>query len=151
MKMKPMRNAILSPKTQTAGFTLFEIMLVVVIIVLLGGAAINYMGGNLGIAQETRTRTDLQTISTQLKIYQAMNGFYPTTEQGLNALIAEPTTNPKPAQWRQLMEKMPVDPWGNNYFYVSPGKRNPNSFDLYSAGPDRKPDTDDDIGNWDRK
>jgi len=146
-----MRNAILSPKTQTAGFTLFEIMLVVVIIVLLGGAAINYMGGNLGIAQETRTRTDLQTISTQLKIYQAMNGFYPTTEQGLNALIAEPTTNPKPAQWRQLMEKMPVDPWGNNYFYVSPGKRNPNSFDLYSAGPDRKPDTDDDIGNWDRK
>ena len=151
MKMKPMRYAMLSPKTQTAGFTLFEIMLVVVIIVLLGGAAINYMGGNLGIAQETRTRTDLQTISTQLKIYQAMNGFYPTTEQGLNALIAEPTTNPKPAQWRQLMEKMPVDPWGNNYFYVSPGKRNPNSFDLYSAGPDRKPDTDDDIGNWDRK
>lgn len=147
--LRPMRNPMLSPKKSTAGFTLFEIMLVVVIIVLLGGAAINYMGGNVGIAQETRVRTDLQAISTQLKIYQAVNGFYPTTEQGLAALIAAPTTEPKPRQWRQLMEKMPIDPWGNNYHYVSPGKHNPNSFDLYSAGADRKADTADDIGNWD--
>lgn len=136
-----------APKPQ-AGFTLLEIMLVVMIIALLSGAALYYMGGNLGIAQETRVRTDLQSISTQLKIYQASNGFLPTTEQGLKALIERPETEPKPKQWRLLFEKMPQDPWGMDYNFVTPGKHNPNSFDLFSAGADRKPGTADDIGNW---
>ncbi len=138
-------------RTRRSGFTLLEIMLVVMIIALLGGAAIYYMGGNVNVAQDTRVRTDLQAVSTQLKLYQATNGFLPTTEQGLAALISPPTTEPKPKQWRQFFEKMPQDPWGNDYRYQAPGKHNPHSFDVYSAGPDRQDGTADDVGNWEAK
>ena len=133
-----------------SGFTLLEIMLVVMIIALLAGAAIVTMGGNLGFAQDTRVKADLQNISTQLKLYQAINGFYPSTEQGLRALMIRPDTEPRPTEWRQLLTKMPKDSWQQEYFYVQPGTHNPESFDLFSAGPDRKPDTADDIGNWDK-
>jgi len=137
------------PSPRPRAFTLLEIMLVVMIIALLGGAAIYYMGGNIGIAQDTRVSTDIQTISTQLKIYQNENGFLPTTQQGLEALVAPATTDPKPRKWRRpYLEKVPQDPWHNDYFYVFPGKKNPNSFDLFSAGPDRSPETEDDLGNW---
>ena len=131
------------------GFTLLEIMLVVMIIALLAGSAIYLMGGNLGVAQDVRVKADIQAIDMQLKLYQSMNGFLPTTEQGLQALVVRPDTDPKPTQWRQFLPKIPLDPWQNPYIYENPGKHNPNSYDLYSAGPDRKPGTDDDIGNWD--
>ena len=131
------------------GFTLLEIMLVVMIIALLLGSAIHFMGGNVGYARDVRAKGDLDSISTQLKLYQAMNGFMPTTEQGLQALVTRPDTDPKPTQWRLLMEKLPMDPWNQPYVYEYPGKHNPNGFDLYSMGPDRKPGTADDIGNWD--
>jgi general secretion pathway protein G len=131
------------------GFTLLEIMLVVMIIALLAGSAIYLMGGNLGYAQSVRVKSDIQGLTTQLKLYQAANGFLPTTEQGLGALVTRPDSDPKPTQWRQLLDKIPMDPWQNPYIYENPGKHNQNSFDLYSAGPDRKPGTDDDIGNWD--
>ena len=131
------------------GFTLLEIMLVVMIIALLAGSAIYLMGGNLGVAQDVRVKADIQAIDMQLKLYQSMNGFLPTTEQGLQALVVRPETDPKPTQWRQLVPKVPLDPWYNPYIYENPGKHNQNSYDLYSAGPDRKPGTDDDIGNWD--
>jgi len=140
MKLKTYKNR---------GFTLLEIMLVVMIIALLAGSAIYLMGGNLGIAQTVRVKSDLQAIDMQLKLYQAANGFLPTTEQGLQSLVTRPDTDPKPTQWRQLMPKLPVDPWQLPYIYENPGKHNPSSYDLYSAGPDRKPGTDDDIGNWD--
>lgn len=139
-----------APRKKESGFTLLEIMLVVSIIALLLGAAIYNMGGNLGLAQETRVQTDIQAISTQLKIYQATNGFYPSSEQNLDALVTRPTTAPVPKNWRMQFEKLPVDPWGNPYIYEVPGKKNPNSFDLYSAGPDTKNGTEDDIGNWDK-
>ena len=143
------RHALKPAPTKTkGGFTLLEIMLVVMIIALLGGAAVYYMGGNIGVAQETRVRSDLQAISTQLKLYQALNGFLPSTEQGLKALVTQPTSEPKPKSWRVLFEKMPQDPWSNDYNYMAPGKHNPNSFDVYSAGADRKSGTPDDIGNW---
>ena len=131
------------------GFTLLEIMLVVMIIALLAGSAIYLMGGNLGYAQNVRVKSDIQGIAIELKMYQASNGFLPTTEQGLQALVSRPDTDPKPTQWHQWMDKLPVDPWQNPYVYENPGKHNPNSYDLYSEGPDRKPGTDDDIGNWD--
>ena len=137
-----------APKKTKGGFTLLEIMLVVIIIALLGGAAVYYMGGNVGIAQDTRVKSDLQAISTQLKLYQALNGFLPTTEQGLKALVTQPTSEPKPKQWREFFTKIPQDSWNSDYHYVTPGKHNPNTFDLFSAGADRKPGTPDDIGNW---
>jgi general secretion pathway protein G len=131
------------------GFTLLEMMLVVMIIAMLLAAAVHFMKGNLGIAEEVRVKGDIESISTQLKMYQGMNGFLPTTEQGLQALVTRPDSDPKPTQWHLLLDKLPVDPWQQQYFYECPGKHNPTSFDLYSAGPDRKPGTDDDIGNWD--
>jgi general secretion pathway protein G len=73
-----------------------------------------------------------------------MNGFYPTTEQGLQALVTQPNTDPKPTRWYQLYKELPKDPWGSDYIYRCPGLKNPNGYDLYSAGPDRKPDTTDD-------
>ncbi len=139
----------ISPNRQR-GFTLLEIMLVVTIIALLLAAAIYGLKGNLGFAQDTRVNADIKAITVALNTYYGTNGFYPTSEQGVNALIAPPDSEPKPRQWRQFFSKQPTDPWGNAYIYVYPGKHNTDSFDLYSAGPDRKADTADDVGNWDK-
>jgi len=126
------------------GFTLLEIMLVVTIIALLLGAAIYKLGGNVEYARHIRVAADIQGINTQLGLYESMNGFYPTTEQGLQALVTQPNTDPKPTRWYQLYKELPKDPWGTDYIYRCPGLKNPNGYDLYSAGPDRKPDTTDD-------
>jgi general secretion pathway protein G len=131
-------------KRKPSGFTLLEIMLVVTIIALLLGTAIYKLSGNVEYARHTRVQADIQGISTQLKLYESMNGFYPTTEQGLEALVVQPDTDPKPTRWYQLYKEMPKDPWQNNYIYVCPGIKHPESYDLYSAGPDRKPNTTDD-------
>src|ERR1700720_5052145 len=126
------------------GFTLLEIMLVVTIIALLLGAAIYKLGGNVEYSRHVRVAADIQGISTQLNLYQSMNGFYPTTEQGLQALVTQPDTDPRPARWYQLFREMPKDPWGSDYIYRCPGLKNPSGYDLYSAGPDRQADTADD-------
>jgi general secretion pathway protein G len=131
-----------------AAFTLLEIMLVVIIIALLMGAAIWGMAGNLEDAQKTRVQADINSLTTQLTIYQAQNGFLPSTEQGLKALMVKPDSEPKPRSWRVYMNSIPDDPWKSPYIYIQPGKHNPGSFDLFSAGKDRKPDTADDVGNW---
>jgi general secretion pathway protein G len=133
-------------KRKQAGFTLLEIMLVVGIIVIILGVAISRLGNTTGVAKDMRVRADIQAISTQLKLYESMNGFYPTTEQGLQALVTPPESEPKPTRWYQLFKDMPKDPWQSNYIYICPGIKHPDSYDLYSAGPDRKPDTQDD--NW---
>jgi general secretion pathway protein G len=127
-----------------SAFTLLEIMLVVTIIALLLGTAIYKLSGNVEYARHNRVAADIQSISTQLKLYESMNGFYPTTEQGIQALVTQPTTDPQPQRWYQLFKEMPTDPWNDQYIYISPGKKDPTGFDLYSAGPDRKPDTADD-------
>ena len=126
------------------GFTLLEIMLVVTIIALLLGTAIYKLAGNVEYARRTRVAADVQGISTQLKLYESMNGFYPTTEQGLQALVTQPDTDPKPSRWYQLYTELPKDPWQSIYIYRCPGTKNPNGYDLFSAGKDRKADTPDD-------
>ncbi len=71
----------------------------------------------------------------------------PTNEQGLQALVTMPTIEPRPASWREFFKEVPKDPWNNPYVYRNPGKKNSNSYDIFSAGPDGKPDTsDDDFG-----
>ena len=119
-------------------------MLVISIIVILLGVAINKLGNTTGMAKGVAVRADIQAISTQLKLYESMNGYLPTTEQGLGALVTQPSSEPRPQRWYQLFKEIPKDPWGNNYIYLSPGRRNPTGYDLYSAGPDRKADTSDD-------
>ena|SRR6266404_270463 len=130
-------------KNQSA-FTLLEIMIVVSIIVVLLGLAISKIGDPTGFAKGTAVRADVQAIGTQLKLYESMNGFLPTTEQGLQALVTQPDTDPRPARWYQLFKEVPKDPWQSNYIYRCPGIKNPNGYDLFSAGKDRIPDTADD-------
>jgi general secretion pathway protein G len=108
--------------------------------------AVARLGNTTGVAKDMRVRADIQSISTQLRLYESMNGFLPTTEQGLQALVQQPDTDPRPTRWYQLFKDLPQDPWNNSYIYISPGRKNPSGYDLYSAGPDRKPDTADD--NW---
>jgi general secretion pathway protein G len=140
---RSLRNHI----TRQAGFTLLEIMMVVAIIGLLAGLAAS-MVDNLSIARETKVKSDIQTIATQIMVYESLNGFPPTSEQGLKALVQQPSSAPVPRNWRQLMKEIPQDPWGMDYQYVTPGRHNGDSYDLFSAGKDRIPNTDDDIGNW---
>jgi general secretion pathway protein G len=131
-------------KRKQQGFTLLEIMLVVSIIVIILGVAISKLGNTTAIAKTMRVQADLQAIKTQLQLYESMNGFYPSTEQGLQALVSQPSNDPRPTRWYQLFKELPTDPWGNGYIYRCPGVKNPSGYDLYSAGPDRQPDTSDD-------
>jgi general secretion pathway protein G len=131
-------------KRNNDAFTLLEIMLVVTIIALLLGAAIYKLGGNVEYSRHVRISSDIQGIGTQLKLYESMNGFFPTTEQGLQALVVQPSSDPQPTRWYQLYKELPKDPWNTTYIYLNPGRKNPTGYDLYSAGQDRKPDTPDD-------
>ena len=127
-----------------SGFTLLEIMIVVSIIVILLGLAISRMHNPTGFAKGVAVQADIQSIGTTLMQYEAMNGFYPTTEQGLQALVSQPESEPHPQRWHQFYDKLPTDPWGTPYVYRCPGIKHPDKYDLYSAGPDRQPDTADD-------
>jgi general secretion pathway protein G len=131
-------------KRKQQGFTLLEIMIVVSIIVVLLGLAISKMGNPTGFAKQTAVRADVQSIGTQLQLYESMNGFYPSTEQGLQALVTQAQNDPRPTRWYQFFKQVPKDPWGSDYVYRCPGLKNPTTYDLYSAGPDRIPDTQDD-------
>src|SRR5881409_1122776 len=107
-------------------FTLLEIMLVVTIIAILMGTAIYKLVGNVEIAKLTAVSADVQALGTQLKLYESMNGFFPTTEQGLQALVTQPDSDPRPTRWFQLYKEMPKDPWQSDYIYRNPGLKNPN-------------------------
>jgi general secretion pathway protein G len=128
-----------------SGYTLFEIMLVLGIIAVLVGSAIYMLVGNIDVAKEQRVNSDIEAISMQLRTYEMLNYRMPTTEQGLKALVSQPSTEPRPRRWKQLMKSAPIDPWGAEYVYRNPGKKNPSGFDVYSLGPDGK-ESDDDIG-----
>ncbi len=132
-------------RSHQSAFTLLEIMLVVTIISVLLGAAIFKLKGNVEASKQVAVNADIQAIRTQLRLYESLNGFTPSPEQGLQALVTQPSTDPAPTRWTQLFDKVPKDPWQTNYIYLNPGRRNSSSYDLYSAGPDRKPDTADDI------
>jgi general secretion pathway protein G len=142
------RPPLIEMRTQRKqqGFTLLEIMLVVSIIVIILGVAISKLGNTTGIAKDVRVEADIQSIKTQLQLYESVNGFYPTTEQGLQALVTQPQNDPRPTRWYQFFKELPKDPWGSNYIYRCPGLKDPSGYDLYSAGPDRQADTADD--NW---
>lgn len=122
--------------TSRAAFTLLEIMLVVMIIALLAGSVMFMMGDQLNDARDSRVQADVKSMGTILWTYNAKNGGFPTTEQGLQALV------PK------YFKEIPVDAWNQPYNYEFPGKRNPEGYDLYSSGPDKKAGTSDDVGNW---
>lgn len=139
-----MKHPHLNRRKRDDAYTLFEIMLVLGIISVLVGSAIYLLVNNIDVAKEQRVDADFQAITTQLKTYEMMNYAFPTTDQGLEALVKRPAGDPQPRKWKQLMEIVPLDPWGNPYRYRNPGTMNPAGFDLYSWGADRK-ESDDDI------
>jgi general secretion pathway protein G len=131
-------------KRRQTGFTLIEIMLVVTIIALLLGTAIYKFSPVVDWVKSVRVQSDIKSVRTALQTYQSTNGFYPTTEQGLQALVQRPQVDPIPERWFKFMESVPKDPWASTYVYRCPGIKYPDSYDLFSAGPDRTPDTADD-------
>ena len=125
-------------------FTLVELMLVVTIIGILAALVIPRIAGRSEQARLTAAQTDIHGgIKTALDAFEVDNGFYP---KSLQDLLQQPS-NAK--NWHgPYLENLPQDPWGNLYVYTYPGRHNANSYDLFSAGPDGKAGTDDDIGNW---
>jgi general secretion pathway protein G len=140
-----MKSPSLYPAPARAGYTLFEIMLVLGIIAVLAGSAIFILVGNIDVAKEQRVESDVQAISMQLRIYEQLNYRKPSTAQGLEALVTRPSGDPKPPRWKQLLSEVPLDPWGQEYVYRNPGKSNPSGFDLFSLGPDGV-ESEDDVG-----
>ena len=135
------------------GFTLIEMMAVVLIIGLLGGIVGVVIFSQVDQARVTTAQTQIKSIESALEFYRLDNGRYPTSDQGLRALVEKPTIAPEPRRWRDggYMRDIPMDPWGEPYQYVQPGVQNPRTFDLWSLGSDNAPggdDTDADIGNW---
>lgn len=145
MKTSAIRQMKASLRRGESAYTLFEIMLVLGIIVLLVGSAIFLMAPQLDFAKMRRVDADFQAIGIPLKSYEMVNFNFPTTSQGLEALVEKPSVQPVPRRWSQLMKSVPLDPWGNPYQYLNPGKKNPKGYDLYSWGPDRKEGGEDDI------
>lgn len=134
------------------GFTLIEIMIVVVIIGLLAAVIVPQLLGQVDEARVTKARQDIQSIETALTMYRLDNSKYPSTDQGLRALIQQPT-DPSIRHWRPggYVRKASKDPWGNEYQYVYPGTHG-GEYDLYSLGADGQPGGDGvnaDVGNWD--
>ncbi|MEH6564818.1 MAG: type II secretion system major pseudopilin GspG [Halopseudomonas sp.] len=135
------------------GFTLIEIMVVVVILGILAAVVVPRVMDRPDQARTTKAQSDIRALESALNLYRLDNFNYPTTEQGLNALVRMPTGQNAPRNWRTggYLDRLQKDPWGNDYQYQTPG-RDGRMFDLYSLGADGSPggtDANMDIGNWD--
>ncbi|AFM35348.1 MULTISPECIES: type II secretion system major pseudopilin GspG [Stutzerimonas] len=141
----------LQRRTQ-GGFTLIEIMVVVVILGILAALVVPQVMSRPDQAKVTVAKGDIKAVAAALDMYKLDNFAYPSTQQGLEALVKKPSGNPQPKNWNRdgYLKRLPKDPWGNDYQYLSPGTQG--QFDLYSFGADGKPggsDLNADIGNWD--
>jgi general secretion pathway protein G len=135
------------------GFTLIEIMVVVVIMGILAALVVPKLMGRADDARITAARQDISSVMQALKLYKLDNQHYPSTEQGLQALVQRPQSGPSANGWKAggYIEKLPRDPWGNPYQYLSPGVRG--EVDVFSFGADGQPGgsgNDADIGSWDQ-
>ena len=145
-----MKTNIASNRRQLmGGFTLIEIMLVLAIIALLAGTAIYKLGGVMKTGEKARVKSDLGTIQTALLNYKISAGSYPTTEQGLSALITKPA-DVRAWEGPYFKGGTITDPWNQEYGYRFPGQNQGTSSepDIFSKGPDGLENTEDDIGNW---
>ena len=138
-------------RPRASGFTLIEIMVVVIIIGLLAAVIIPEVIGKVDEARVAKTKQDIQSLETALTMFRLDNSKYPTTEQGVKALVVQPT-DPSIRHWRPggYIQRVSKDPWGNDYQYVYPGTHG-KEYDLFSLGADGQPGGDGidaDIGNW---
>jgi len=142
-----------SHKLKQSGFTLIEIMVVVVIIGILASVVVPRIMDNPDKARTAKAKNDLRVLESALDIYRLDNYAYPTTDQGLEALVSKPTSSPEPPNWKEggYIKKLNSDPWGNEYLYLSPGENG--EIDIYSLGADGAPGGEGpykDIGSWDK-
>ncbi len=133
------------------GFTLIEIMVVVVILGILAGIVVPRLLDRPEEARRTKAAVQIRSLEEALGMFKLDNGFYPSTEQGLKALVEKPSSGRVPSRFKEggYINKVPVDPWGSPYLYLSPGARG--DFDLFSYGPDGESGGEGDnadIGNW---
>ncbi len=146
--VRPMNAKI--PTSASAGFTLIEIMVVVVILGILAAIVAPNIIGRVEQARVTRAKTDIQTIEAALKMYRIDNSRYPTTEQGLEALVKQPPGTRMPSYMPDgYLERLRTDPWNSPYQYIYPGQNG--RVEIYSFGADGLPggeENDADIGNW---
>jgi general secretion pathway protein G len=140
-------------KIDDRGFTLIELMVVIIILGVLAGLIIPRIMGRPDEARQAKARMQIESLETALKLYKLDNGSYPTTEQGMQALVEQPTAGTPAKNWRQggYLEKgkVPKDPWGNDFVYISPG--NHGEYDLSCLGADGEPGGEGknkDINSW---
>jgi general secretion pathway protein G len=138
--------------TTGRGFTLIEVMVVVVILGILAALVVPRIMGRPDEARVTKTQQDIRAIESALNLYRLDNFIYPSTDQGLEALVERPTAEPVPKNWQSggYLDRLPKDPWGNFYGYLQPGEHS--EVDLFSFGADGTAggeEMDQDIGNWD--
>ena len=137
--------------SRSAGFTLIEVLVVVVILGILAALVVPRIMDRPDEAKRVAAKADVNAIVQALKLYRLDNGFYPSTEQGLGALVARPATPPAPGNWKQggYLERLPKDPWGSDYQYLAPGVRG--EIDVFSLGADKARGGEGnaaEIGNW---
>jgi general secretion pathway protein G len=135
------------------GFTLIEILVVIVVIAILATLVAPNVFRHVGAAKSATAKSQIEMIGAALDAYRLDNGSYPTTDQGLAALQIQPSGDPAPTNWRgpYLRKAVPNDPWGHPYLYKSPGDVNPNGYDLLTYGADGKPGgegDDADVTSW---
>ena len=131
----------------SGGFTLIEVMVVVVILGILAAVVVPKIMDNPEKARITKAKQDIRAMESALDLYKLDNYTYPTTDQGLDALASKPSGTPEPKNYKDggYVRKVPLDPWQNPYQYLNPGANA--DIDVFSLGPDQQP-SEDDIGNW---
>ncbi len=132
-----------------SGFSLIEIMVVVVILGILAALVVPKIISRPDDARIVKAKQDVLAIQNALDLYRLDNGFYPSTDQGLKALVSKPGSSPEPRDWRSYLKTLPKDPWGRDYLYLNPGQHG--EIDVYTNGADGQPGgtgVNAVIGNW---
>lgn len=134
------------------GFSLIEIMVVVVILGILASIVVPKIISRPDEARVVQAKQNILAIQNALDLYKLDNGVYPSTDQGLIALVEKPTSSPEPRDWKQYLKSLPKDPWGRDYLYLNPGEHG--DVDIFTYGADGQPGgtgIDAEIGNWDAR
>jgi general secretion pathway protein G len=150
----PLRKSTADRMRRQAGFTLIEIMVVIVILGLLAALVVPKLVGRTEEAKRTQTRVQIKNIQQAMELFKLDNGFFPSTDQGLEALVRMPEAGRIPKNYRKggYLERVPKDPWGNPFVYVSPGQNA--DYDISSYGADGVPGgeaEDADVNSWDER
>lgn len=143
------RSNLIPQKHTPKGFTLLEIVIVLGIIAIILGGSITFLGRMGESAKLQQVTSDFNTLSSAIKMYKLNAGTFPTTSQGLEALVSKPSSTPVPKRWTQVATQVPVDPWQQPYKYRFPGRKDPSEFEIYTVGKDGQEGTDDDMSSQD--